>query len=353
MSPFVHVPERHQKNPATRDGQDCQSCDAGFKLNGNACVAFQSTCTNGTKKTPATRDGQDCQSCDAGYRLNGNACVAFQSTHERHQKEPRDKGRPRLPIVRRRLPLNGNACVAFQSTCTNGTKKNPATRDGQDCQSCDAGFKMNGNACVAFQSTCPNGTKKNPATRDGQDCQSCDAGFKLNGECLCRLSKHVHERHQKESCDKGRSKTANRVRRRIQVERECLCRLSKHVHERPKRTLRQGTARLPINAGYKLNGNACVAFQSTCTNGTKKNPATRDGQDCESCNLGYTLDGNECIAINCTRYAVGTTTKQTECCPEDLPTNVKDDPPRRALATLPAKIPTKSIPTDAFLPSPT
>ena len=151
----------------------------------------------------------------------------------------------------------GDACVN-NSKCDNGKKKNPATKnaeDGQDCESCNPGYKLVGDACVAYKSKCDNGIKKTTATKDGEDCQSC-------------------------------------------------------------------------NPGYKLVGDACVN-NSKCDNGTKKNPATKnaeDGQDCASCNLGYKLDDDACTIVTCNRYALSTETGQTECCP-NAPDNTETTPP--------------------------
>lgn len=82
---------------------------------------------------------------------------------------------------------DGDPEPIITSRCTNGTKRNPATKDGEDCQSCNAGFTIEDDRCRAFNSVCTNGTKKAPATKDGEDCRACNNNFKLRENTCVEL----------------------------------------------------------------------------------------------------------------------------------------------------------------------
>jgi|GEM_PF-3518772 len=260
-------------NTCSNDATKCEyTCNTGYKVSGNACVAFACTGSitdphasicpspNATGLTADTTrtlvatcsgDATKCEyTCNAGYKVSGNACEVYSCTGPA-------------------FGANASTCGGLNATGltgdTNRTLVAACSNDPTNCEYvCNSGYALSGGVCVAVTYSCTGTTPTNATI-----CTGDDTGLTAN------TPKTVVA-----SCTTGNK-----------CEHTC-------------------------NSGYTLSAGVCVAVTYSCTGTTPSNATICSGDDtdltantaktsvnyctntkCEyRCNTGYVLVGGSCVS---------------------------------------------------------
>ena len=147
-------------------------CDAGYKLDGNACTPWGGQCANGTPRAQSERTADDqCRSCDAGYTLAGDKCNSCGAANAKSYS-----GGCTVSECDAGYRIIMGACEPWGGTCAGGTLKAQADRRASDqCGSCDSGHELIGDVCGQC------GIAHVKSYADGCAVSECNAGYELDG----------------------------------------------------------------------------------------------------------------------------------------------------------------------------
>ena len=148
--------------------QKCQSCDAGYKLNGETCNA----CPEGTYQQDADFDGDSCSTCSGGTfadHIGSSACTSY--TPCTTGKRQTSAGTTTSDQV-----CTQNVCKCIGGTIATGPQC--TEHDANMCTSCQAGYKLVGNQCIQ----CPTGYS---SLSGSTTCNLCIAGYGMNSTAHC------------------------------------------------------------------------------------------------------------------------------------------------------------------------
>jgi surface protein len=167
---------------------DCSTCDDGYFLVDNACVAYAGTCEHGELIAQASRTQNDhCESCYTGHYLYEQSCYACRpGTYQDQTKcnvcEPSafsPAGKSSCEYTVDTCPVGTYASgTAYCTSCTAGKYNDETGKTSEaDCKSCAVGqYSAPSEAQCENTDVCPKGTEDT----DGQ-CTPCAAG-KYNDE---------------------------------------------------------------------------------------------------------------------------------------------------------------------------
>ena len=154
--------------PASGAGENCRSCNNGYHLDGQACVANTYTCANGTAADHATQGKNNgaefCVACESGYEKVGNSCLINEASGTINT-------------------VDVNACGI--TGCINCY-----TYEGDDlCRTCGSGFVKVFSTCRPTVYLCPGGEPRSgnpPGNDDFEICESCNDDYTLGDDNICR-----------------------------------------------------------------------------------------------------------------------------------------------------------------------
>ncbi|MBD52832.1 MAG: hypothetical protein CL450_06000, partial [Acidimicrobiaceae bacterium] len=284
------------------------ACDNGYYFTAsnsstadNTCTAWSGACANGNLKPQSLRiQDNDCESCDSGYWLNGNACQAWVECAEGTQVESLSPNDTRDRQCRPTDPsdcltdewFDGGECKGKTTECAVGYYLNVASADS----------KSSNNTCVAWGGVCANGVLKPLSERTGDNqCGSCTGNYWFD-DGICKPWSTCTQGTQMES--RAPNNTQDRQCRAIGAS-DCstgqwLSRTYVGNNTWDQQCQNKTTS---CDPGYYLSvtnsktaDNTCVAWGGVCDNGElKKLQAVRTADDqCGSCVGQFWLDGDVC-----------------------------------------------------------